>query len=63
MIVQELLIHDENRYIKTYSDSGMMIEQVETGVRYGEAIDPEQYPREYVETDEPIEQEEEEEEK
>lgn len=46
--------------IKTYSDRGMMIEQVGTGARYAEAIDPEVMGRTYTETDEPIEQDDEE---
>ena len=41
---------------RTYSDAGMMIER--DGVRYSEAIDPAELGREYIETDEPIEQEE-----
>lgn len=42
---------------RTYSDAGMMIER--DGVRYSEAIDPAELGRMYVETDEPIEQDEE----
>ena len=41
---------------RTYSDIGMMIER--EGVRYSEAIDPAELNREYIETDEPIEDEE-----
>lgn len=41
---------------RTYSDIGMMIER--DGVRYSEAIDPAELKREYIETDEPIEDEE-----
>lgn len=41
---------------RTYSDIGMMIER--EGVRYSEAIDPAELKREYIETDEPIEDEE-----
>lgn len=40
---------------RTYSDKGMMIER--EGVRYSEAIDPAEFNRQYIETDEPIEQE------
>jgi hypothetical protein len=40
---------------RTYSDKGMMIER--DGVRYGEAIDPAELNRQYIETDEPIENE------
>lgn len=39
--------------VRTYSDKGMMIER--DGVRYAEAIDPENMGRVYTETDEPIE--------
>ena len=38
---------------RTYSDRGMMIER--DGVRYDEAIDPAELNRQYIETDEPIE--------
>jgi hypothetical protein len=41
---------------RTYSDAGMMIER--DGVRYSEAIDPAEFDRKYIETDEPIEAEE-----
>lgn len=40
---------------RTYSDIGMMLESVETGARYSEAIDPAELNRQYIETDEPIE--------
>ena len=43
---------------RTYSDKGMMIER--DGVRYDEAIDPAELKRQYIETDEPVEKEEEE---
>lgn len=56
MIVQETLIHDGTEFIKTYSDEGYTIRQIETGDIYGEAIDLVQYPKEYEETDEKIEQ-------
>lgn len=38
---------------RTYSDSGMKIER--DGNRYDEAIDPAEFNRQYVETDDPIE--------
>ena len=38
---------------RTYSDAGKMILQVETGVTYAEAIDVENAPYTYTETDEP----------
>ena len=37
---------------RTYSDLGMMIER--DGVRYAEAVDPAELNRQYIETDEPI---------
>lgn len=40
--------------IRTYSDSGMMIER--DGVLYGEAIDPEGMGRVYTETDIPVDE-------
>ena len=58
MIVQERLIHDGTEFIKTYSDAGFTIRQIETGNIYGEAIDLAIYPKEYEETDELIEAEE-----
>lgn len=54
MIVQEKIAH----LIKTYSDKGLKIRQVETGIVYEDAIDiPGKYT--YEETDELIEQPEE----
>lgn len=41
--------------VRTYSDTGMMIEQDGTGAQYAEAIDPEDMHRTYTETDIPIE--------
>lgn len=38
---------------RTYSDKNMMIER--DGNRYSEAIDPAELNRQYIETDEPIE--------
>ena len=38
---------------RSYSDRGMMIER--DGERYGEAIDPAELNRQYIETDEPVE--------
>ena len=53
MIIKEALVIGERDFIKTYSDIGMMVER--DGVRYAEAIDPAEFGREYIETDEPIE--------
>lgn len=55
MIVQERLMHDGTEFIKTYSDAGFTIRQIETGNIYGEAIDLAIYPKEYEETNELIE--------
>lgn len=46
---------DGVKLYRTYSDEGMMIEQVQTGVRYSEAVDVENSGFTYIETDEPIE--------
>lgn len=40
---------------KTYSDSNMYIRQVETGIEYSEAVDVENAPYIYEETDKAIE--------
>lgn len=53
MIITEELTINGRAFIKTYSDAGYMIER--DGVRYGEAIDPAEFGRVYIETDEPIE--------
>ena len=53
MIITEALVIGERNFIKTYSDLGMMVER--DGVRYAEAIDPAEFNRQYIETDEPIE--------
>jgi hypothetical protein len=53
MIVTENLTINGKAFIRTYSDSGYMVER--DGVRYSEAIDPADFNRQYTETDEPIE--------
>lgn len=53
MIIKENLNINGREFVKTYSDAGMMVER--DGVRYSEAIDPAEFGREYIETDEPIE--------
>lgn len=55
MIVTENLAINGRDFVKTYSDSGMMVER--EGVRYSEAIDPAEFGRQYIETDEPVEKE------
>lgn len=52
MIVTENLTINGKAFVKTYSDSGYMVER--EGVRYSEAIDPAEFGRTYTETDEPI---------
>jgi hypothetical protein len=56
MIVTEKLTINGRDFVRTYSDLGMMVER--DGVRYSEAIDPAEFGRQYIETDEPIEKEE-----
>ena len=53
MIVTETLTIDGRQFVKTYSDSGYMVER--NGARYSEAVDPAEFGRVYKETDEPIE--------
>lgn len=52
MIKTENLTINNRAFVRTYSDSGYMIER--DGVRYSEAIDPAELGRTYTETDEPI---------
>ena len=56
MIVKEFykIREDGVNLYRTYSDEGMMILQNETGVTYSEAIDVENAPYTYTETNEPI---------
>jgi hypothetical protein len=55
-LITEHPYNGKNDRIKHYSDSGLMIEQVDTGNRYVEAVDRYPTPHTYVETDEPIPQ-------
>ena len=59
MIQTEKLTINGREFIKTFSDEGYMVER--RGVRYEEAIDPAEFSRVYVETDEKIKTEEDEE--
>lgn len=52
MIVSENIEIKGKTFIKRYSDGGFYIER--NGEKYSEAIDPADIPREYTETDEPI---------
>ena len=49
---------DGVKLYRTYSDQGFLILQVETGIQYDEAIDVENAPYTYEETDKKIEQDE-----
>lgn len=57
MIVREFYTtrKDGVNLYRTYSDSNMYIRQVETGAEYSEAIDVENAPYTYEETDKAIE--------
>lgn len=57
MIKIETVTINDKEFQKTYSDEGYMIER--DGVKYGEAIDPLNSGRVYIETTEKIEVEEE----
>ena len=48
---------DGVKLYKTYSDIGMLIQQEQTGIIYSEAIDVENAPYTYIETNTPIEKE------
>ena len=50
MIKTENLTINGKAFVRTYSDSGYLIER--NGIRYGEAIDPAEFGRTYTETDE-----------
>ena len=52
MINTENLTINNRAFVRTYSDSGFLVER--DGVRYSEAIDPAEFNRQYTETDEPI---------
>lgn len=51
MIKTEEMTVNGKAFVKTFSDSGYMVER--DGVRYAEAIDPAELGRVYTETDEP----------
>ena len=50
MIVTENMTVGGKAFVRTYSNSGYMVER--DGVRYAEAIDPAEFNRQYTETDE-----------
>lgn len=49
MIITESMTIKSREFVRTYSDSGYMIER--DGIRYEEAIDPAETGRTYTETD------------
>lgn len=53
MIKTESLTINGKFFVRTFSDSGHMVER--DGIRYSEAIDPAEFNRQYTETDELIE--------
>lgn len=57
MIIKEFLETREDgvNLYRHYSDKGVMLRQIETGILYGEPIDIEDAPFTYEETDELIE--------
>lgn len=52
MIKTENLTINNRAFVRTYSDSGFMVER--DGGRYSEAIDPAELGRTYAETTEPV---------
>jgi hypothetical protein len=52
MILTELL--NDGKLIKHYSDKGVMLLQVETGIKYSDPVDVVPCRYTYTETDEPI---------
>ena len=48
---------DSVKLYRTYSDTGLMIQQQPTGIKYTEAIDIENAPYTYIETNDPIDTE------
>lgn len=56
IVVEDFMVTDDGlELVRAYSDIGMMIER--DGIRYAEAIDPKNSGRVYIETDEPIDKE------
>ena len=53
MIVTENITINGKAFVRTYSDSGFMVER--DGVRYSEANDPAEFGRTYTETGEAVE--------
>lgn len=55
MIVREKITINNKTFIKTYSDKNHYIKQLPTNIIYNEAIDVENAPYTYIETDKVIE--------
>jgi len=49
-----IVVENDGKFKRTYSDSGMRIKQVQTGILYYEAVDLPDAPYTYEETDIPI---------
>lgn len=58
MIIKEFYITREDgvKLYRTYSDKNLMIQKVDTNEIYTEAVDVENAPFKYIETDQPIEE-------
>lgn len=54
MLVTENITINGRPFIRTYSDKRCYVER--EGERYGEAVDPVEFSRQYIETDEKIEE-------
>ena len=55
MIKQETITINNKIFVKTYSDNGHYVKQVETGIEYGEAIDITPLRYTYIESENLIE--------
>ena len=55
MVRREQIIINGKKFIKSYSDQNHYIKQLPTNIIYSEAIDVENAPYTYIETDEVIE--------
>ena len=57
MVLSELLIIDGRELVRHYSDAGLKLRQMETGVVYDDVIDVVPCRYTYEETDEPVDEE------
>ena len=58
MLIQETILINGKEFIHSYSDSGFMIHGGSPEGDYSEAYDPTEFKRTYIETNIPVEQEE-----